>query len=763
MSTVKEFSTEIGGKELKIQVGKIAQQTNASCLVQYGDTVVLATAVMAPGVREGIDYFPLMVEYEERMYAAGKIKGSRFIKREGRPTDEAVLAARMVDRGLRPLFPEELRNDVQVILTIFSMDNENDPDIPSIIAASTALHISNIPWNGPLAGIRIGQINSEWVINPTYEAREKSVLDLAISTMPDKVVMLEAGANEIDEKTFYQAIEFGLKHGKKIIKLIEEIRQKCGQEKMSLEEIEELKEEAEFPEEETPTEAHEAEDLYEQYLTEAQKFILDNLDHYLFNTPKGSKKERKAILEELKEKVETKLLEKQVGKEKRNKILKTFDSFIEEQVTKAILTEDKRVDSRQLTAIRPLDVEVGILPRTHGSALFNRGETQILSVVTLGAPGDEQILDTMEESGKKRYMHHYNFPPYSVGDVSPLRGTGRREIGHGALAEKALIPVLPPKEEFPYTIRVVSEVLSSNGSSSMASTCGSSLALMDAGVPIKKAVAGIAMGLASNEQGSYKIFTDLQDLEDGKGGMDFKVAGTTDGITAIQMDTKTQGLNLQIVKETLEQAKTARLEILEAMNKMFAEPRKELSPYAPRIVSFKIKPDKIREVIGPGGKVINEIIDATGVQIDIEDDGLVMVTGVNQENVAKAVEWIKNIVKEPEAGEIYEGEVTRLMDFGAFVEILPGKEGLVHISELSPQRVEKVTDVVNLGDKIKVIVKEIDDQGRINLSIKRLDPNYKDQPRNNNYHNNNHRRNNRDRSGGSGYKNEKHKKRFWKK
>ncbi|MFA5358628.1 MAG: polyribonucleotide nucleotidyltransferase [Patescibacteria group bacterium] len=749
MSEVKNFSTEFAGQKLTVEVGKLALHTNASCTVQYGDTVILATAVMSPEPREGIDYFPLMVDYEEKMYAAGKIKGSRFIKREGRPTDEAVLSGRMIDRGMRPLFPEQLRNEVQVILTALSVDGENDPDVVGMIAASIALHISNIPWNGPLAGIRVGQINGEWVLNPTYTAREKSVCDIAFSMTKEKVMMFEAAANEISESDFYNAVAFGMKHGKKLIEFIEEIRAAVGKEKISMTEVIEEKAEAEFPEEETPTEAVEAEKAYEEIEAETHTFILQNLDQYLFNTPKGTKRERHIVLDELKEKVEAMLLEKQVSKENRKKVLKDFDKFIEVQITKAILENDQRVDGRKLDEIRPLACEVGLLPRTHGSALFNRGETQILSTVTLGSPGDEQTLDSMEEDGKKRYMHHYNDAPYSYGETGRMGSVGRRAIGHGALAEKALIPVLPAKEDFPYTIRVVSEVMSSNGSSSMGSTCGSSLALMDAGVPIKKHVAGVAIGLASDGSGKYKLLTDLQDLEDGAGGMDFKVTGTRDGITAVQMDTKTDGLDLDIIEQALSRAKAGREKILDVMERVIPTPRAEMSPYAPRIVSFYIKVDKIREVIGPGGKVINEIIDATGVQIDIEQTGLVMVTGIDQEKVKQAVDWINNIVKEVQAGEVYEGTVVRIMDFGAFVEILPKQDGLVHISELAAGRTEKVTDVVNIGDKVKVIVKEIDDQGRINLSIKRLDPNYKDDPRAaGGERDNNHGRNNGPHRGG---------------
>lgn len=725
MAEVKEFSCQFGEKELKVQIGKLALHANASCTVQYGETVILATAVISPEPRDSIDYFPLMIDYEEKMYAAGKIKGSRFIKREGRPTEEAILNGRMIDRGLRPLFPEELRNDVQVVLTVLSHDEENDPDVLAVIAASIVLHISDIPWNGPLVGIRVGQIDNQFVLNPTYEQKEKSSCNVVFSSSSDKILMFEADSNEISEETFYEAVEFGLKQGETVVKFIEDIRQKVGKEKISIAEVKEEAVEADFPDEDTPEDAKAAEKVYEKAKAEAEKFMLKEMDKYLFGRPVGTKRERKAVLHELKEKVDEMLIEKQVGKDKRKKVLRDFDEFIEDQVTKAILDKDQRVDGRALDQIRPLTCEVGLLPRTHGSGLFSRGETQILSTVTLGSPSDEQLLDSMEESGKKRYMHHYNDTPFSYGETGMMRGPGRRAIGHGALAEKALEPVLPSREDFPYTIRVVSEVMSSNGSSSMGSTCGSTLALMDAGVPIKKPVAGIAIGMASDDKGNYKILTDLQDLEDGKGGMDFKVAGTPDGITAVQMDTKVHGLSLEIVKEALARAKTARLEILDVIKKALDGPRADLSSYAPRIISYKIDPDKIREVIGPGGKVINDIIDSTGAQMDIEDDGMVMITSVNRAAGEEALERVKNIVREPEIGEVFQGKVVKLMDFGAFVEILPGKDGLVHISEMAQNRVERVEDVVKEGQIVPVKVIKIE-RGKISLSMKRAQPGYKD-------------------------------------
>ncbi|MFH0988167.1 MAG: polyribonucleotide nucleotidyltransferase [Parcubacteria group bacterium] len=708
----KQFETDFAGKKLIIRTGEFASQANGSCTVQYGDTMVLATAVINPEPREGTDFFPLMVEYEEKMYAGGRIKGSRFIKRETKPSDEAVLTARMIDRGLRPLFDDNIRRDVQVIVTVLSVDGENDPDIPAIIAASTALHISDIPFNGPLAGIRIGQINGEWVINPTYIAKEKSDLNLVFSVANDKVMMVEACGKEIDEKVALDAFACGIKHCRPVIKLIEEVRSAIGKEKMSLAEAEKI----EALDDNQVVSREELDKLQK----ECEAFVLPLLDKYLFNIPKGSKKERKTTLGLLKEQLDNFLLEKQIGKDKRKKVMEFFMEFIEAQITKAILENDKRVDGRKLDQIRPLSCQVGLLPRTHGTGLFSRGETQVLSIVTLGAPGDEQVVEGMESSSKKRYMHHYNFPPYSVGEARSLRGTGRREIGHGMLAEKALVPVLPSKEEFPYTIRVVSEVLSSNGSSSMASTCGSTLALMDAGVPIRKPVAGIAIGLASNGK-DFKILTDLQDLEDGNGGMDFKVTRTVDGITAIQMDTKTKGLSLDIIEKALAAAKVANLQIINEITKAIPEPRKDLSQYAPRIVTLKINPDRIRDVIGPGGKIINKIIDETGVAIDIEDDGTVFITSTGAEGMTRAVEIIKNLTKEAVVGEIYDGTVVKIMDFGAFVEIFPGTDGLLHVSEITDkERVMDVRKYLHEGQQVKVKVVNIDQgSGKISLSAKR--------------------------------------------
>ena len=703
----KTFTTTLAGKELIIETGQLAKQANAAVTVRYGDTVVLATATMG-GIREGIDFFPLSVEYEEKLYAAGKIKGSRWIKREGRPSDEAVLTGRLIDRCIRPLFPKGIKNEVQVILTVLSFDQENDADVVSLIGASAALAISSIPWNGPISGIRTAICEGAWCVNPTFDQREKTELDLFVSGKDNKLLMVEVEGAEATEEAVYKGIELALKEGQVVVDLINKMVKEIGQEKVAPVTVS-------VDEEETP-------EALKELLDKTNSWLQTNVNKVLFDTKLPTKASRKKALSAAKDDLMKYLEEQGIGKDRRKKALPLFDSYVETEITRAILEEDKRVDGRKLTEIRDLSADVALLPRTHGSGLFNRGETQVLSIVTLGSPGDAQTLEGLEESSQKHYMHHYNFPPFSVGETGRIFGPGRREIGHGALAEKALKPVIPARENFPYTVRVVSEVLGSNGSSSMASVCGSSLALMDAGVPIAKAVAGIAMGLASDEaNGKYKVLTDLQDLEDGQGGMDFKIAGTKDGITAIQLDTKTSGIPLDIVKQTLEQGRTARLEILQVMDKAIKEARSELSEYAPRIVSFMINPDKIREVIGPGGKVINEIIDATGVQIDIEDDGTVMVTGIG-EGAETAIKWIKDIVREVEVGEEFEGKVTRIFDFGAMVEVLPGKEGMVHVSELSHSHVNKVTDAVNIGDTVKVKVIKIDEKGRVNLSMRALLP-----------------------------------------
>lgn len=710
----KKFETEFAGRKLTVEVGKLAQQCNGACLVQYGETVVLATAVMGKEPKTGIDFFPLTVEMQEKMYAAGKIKGSKFVKRDGRPTDTAVLDGRKLDRGIRPLFNQEMRHEVQLATTILSYDQENLPDILAITAGALAIHISDIPWNGPLVGICVGRIDGELVLNPTQEQLSRSDFKLEFSISDGKVLMIDAEGKEISEPDFAAAFEFGIKSAEPLLAFADKIRQEIGLVKQD----ETALVESAWANMEIPLAEKKA------ALEVAKKFFAPQLDKYLFNQPRGTKRERKEIAKQLLEMCVEELKAKDTNQEIIEYIKLNFDLYLEEEVTKAILAKDLRIDGRGIHDIRPLSASVDILPRTHGTGLFQRGETQVLSIVTLGAPGDAQILDEMtQDDTKKSYMHFYSAPPYAYGEPGRFGGTGRREIGHGALAEKALLPVLPEKENFPYTIMVVSEVLGSNGSSSMGSTCGSTLALMAAGVPIKKPVAGIAMGLASDGK-NYKVITDLQDFEDGPGGMDFKVTGTKDGITAIQMDTKTDGLSLDLCIEAMNRAKDARLKILEVMSSAIAEPRAQLSQYAPKIVCLKIDPEKIGEVIGTGGKIINKIIEECGVQIDIDDDGLVAITGVDQAGMDKAVQWVEGIVKEVEVGEIYTGKVTRLMDFGAFMEILPGKEGMVHISEFSNNRIEKISDAAAIGQEFKVKVIEIDDKGRINLSVKKASADY---------------------------------------
>ncbi|MDD5071885.1 MAG: polyribonucleotide nucleotidyltransferase [Patescibacteria group bacterium] len=707
------FETKWLDRPLTIKTGKLAKQADAAVTVQYGETVVMATVVEAKGEREGIDYFPLLVDFEERLYAAGIIKGSRWIKREGRPSDEAVLTGRMIDRAIRPLFNDESRKDVQVIITVLSVDQENDYDIVSLIAASAALSVAGIAWKGPIAGIRVSRVENKFIFNPTYEERAKGDFDLIVAGTEKKVIMLEAGASEVKEEEIEKAITAGQKNLQEAIKLIKKMvsavkpGEKLAKNKLkSQEEIEAEKEK-------------------EKIFAEAKDWLKENINPILFDKTYYTKGERKAAVKVIEEKLDEHLFSSGVGRDRRQEIIKKLVSpAVEAKVTEAILAEKRRVDGRKLDEIRPLIAEAGILPRNHGSGLFSRGETQIMSIVTLGAPGLEQSLEGLEGNSKKRFMHHYNFPPYSVGEVSPLRGTGRREIGHGALAEKALMSLIPGKEDFPYTIRVVSETLGSNGSSSMGSTCASSLALMDAGVPIKKAVGGIAMGLASNsDMSKWEILTDIQDLEDGKGGMDFKMAGTTDGLTAIQMDTKTDGLSEEIIKKTLKQGRAALDKGLGVMEKEIKEPRPELSKYAPRIISFRIDPEKIGSVIGPGGKIINKIIAETEVTIDIEDDGLVMICGTNPEKCQEAAKQVKDIVREFEAGEIFTGKVVRMLDFGAFIELVPGHDGMAHVSELAPYRIGKPSDFLKVGDTVTVKIKEIDDQGRVNLTLKGLPEN----------------------------------------
>jgi polyribonucleotide nucleotidyltransferase len=705
-----EFTKEIGGKKMIVKVGDLANQANGSCLVQYGETTVLATAVLAPSGREGVDYFPLSVEYEEKFYAAGKIKGSRFIKRETRPTDEAILTARLIDRSIRPLFDQDCRRAVQVILTVLSIDQENDPDVVAFTAASLALAISDIDWQGPIAGVRIGRKVEEsgekgpWRINPNLEIQEKSDLNLFVSAIQGRVLMIEAAAEDVSNETLEEAIQEGIKSCQEVNSFIKEIQAQVGKKKVPLVEKKDYSEE-------TPTR--------EELLKMTEEIVSKEVPLCLFAKPLLSKQDRIEAVEKIKQKIEEVLEAENIGKEKRAKAIEYANKLIYQEVSLAILNGKKRIDGRKLDEIRPLNCGVGPLPRVHGSALFSRGETQVMSIVTLGSPGSEQYLDTMEEESKKRFMHHYNFPPFCTGEARPMRSAGRREIGHGALAEKGMLPIIPKEKDFPYTIRLVSEVLSSNGSSSMASLCASVLALMDAGIQIKKPVAGIAIGLASEEgEGSFKryqILTDIQDLEDGPGGMDFKVIGSKEGVTAIQLDTKTKGLTMEIVKETLQAAQKARIQILDKMKATIAAPRENLSKYAPRVSVLQINPDKIRDVIGPGGKMINEIIEKTGALIDIEQDGRVFISSADKDSLEKAVKWVKDLTRELKKGEIFEGKIVKIMDFGVFIELTPGQDGLLHISKMSDGHVNHPSDLVKEGDKIRVKIADISHDGKISL------------------------------------------------
>ena len=693
----KIYSRQFAGRTLTVETGRLAQQANGSVLVSFGETVLLATAVMSSRTKN-VNYMPLTVEYEERLYAAGKIKGSRFIKREGRPQDDAILSGRMIDRTLRPRFNHDIRNEIQVVVTVMSFDRENDPDVLGIFAASLALSISDIPFAGPVAAVRIGQINNEFVINPTFDQRNQSEFDLIVSGTQDKINMMEAGAKETPEKTIVQAVECGFAAYQELIAFQQEIIADLAPAKRELKIA-------------APT---------AEFVEKINDFLTNKLEEAIYIKDRSGRQNRLGeITVELNELI--KLTEPEETDQKINFANNILESEINRLVHKNILVSDQRPDGRKLNEVRALSGEVGVLPRTHGSALFSRGSTQALSAVTLGAPSEKQIIDGIEAEYKKRFIHHYNSPPFCVGEIGPFRGPGRREIGHGALAERTLLMLIPPEEKFPYTIRVVSEILSSNGSSSMASVCGSSLALMDAGVPMKAPAAGIAMGLIMDENGkNYKILTDIQGPEDHHGDMDMKVAGTQTGVCGMQMDVKIEGIDIKIVEETLAQAKEARLHILEKLNAVLATPRPELSEHAPRIITLQINPDKIREVIGPGGKIINKIIDETGAKIDIEDSGIIFITSDNEAGAQQAVEWIKNITHEVTAEEIFTGKVTRLLNFGAFVEILPGQEGLIHISELADYRVNRVEDIVKIGDTVTVKVKEIDDMGRINLTMRNI-------------------------------------------
>ena len=703
--TQKDYSLDWGGRKLTLSTGSLAKQATASVEARYGDTVVLATVVLG-GIRAGIDFFPLMVDFEARLYAAGKIKSSRFIKREGRPSDEAILTGRLIDRSIRPLFPWELKNEVQVTVTCLCYDEENDPAILGLIAASAALHISRIPWAGPIGASRVSRADGKMVLNASMINREAGDMDVVVAGTKDKLVMIEAGTKEITEADAVASVRLGLESNAAVVELIEKMRKEIGAPKTDVNELNN----------ETAETVAAGKKAYET----TRAFLMPKIEELFFAAPKANKVERADAKKKLHELLEADL-EAKAAEEDARKIIHSFvEEVVEEAVTGAILDKNRRVDGRAIDEIRTLASEVGILPRTHGSGLFQRGDTQVLSVVTLGGPGDAQILDGMEQADlKKRYMHHYNFPGYAVGEAKSNRGPGRREIGHGALSERALEPVLPSVDKFPYVIRVVSEVLGSNGSSSMGSACGSTLALMDAGVPLTAPVAGVAMGIATRPgSDAYKIITDLQDLEDGVGGMDFKICGTRKGITAIQMDTKTLGLSMKIVEETFAKARDGRFKILDVMEKCIPAPRAELSKWAPRIETIMINPEKIRDVIGPGGKMINQIIAETGATIDVEDDGRVTVTCTKPEGMKKAMDWIKMLTKEVQVGEIFRGKVVRLMDFGAFIELTPNQDGMAHISQLAPWRVNRVEDVVKIGDVVPAKVIEIDELGRINLSVK---------------------------------------------
>ena len=692
----RTFKTAIGGKLLELEIGKVCELANGQVMVRYGDTVVNVTACASKEPRPDIDFFPLSCDYEEKMYAAGKIPGG-FIKREGRPSEKAILNSRLMDRPLRPLFPKGFFNDVQVVATVMSVDDDAPSEIAAMIGSSVALAISDIPWEGPTGSVLIGMVDGQFIVNPSLEQREASTMHLVVSGTKEAIMMVEAGAQEVPEDTILDAIMFAHEEIKKIVEFIEEIVKEVGKPKM---EIELYK----VPEDIEAAVREYAEDKMRAAIQTYDKMErLDNMD---------------AVEAETKEHFE------EIYPDNGKDIGNVLYTITKEQVRKMILDDGIRPDNRKRTEIRPIWCDTHVLPRTHGSGLFKRGQTQVLSVATVGPLSEAQTIDGINEQTEKRYMHHYNFPPYSVGEAGRMKSPGRREIGHGALAERALLPVLPSEEDFPYAIRVVSEVLSSNGSTSQASVCGSCLALMDAGVPIKAPVAGIAMGLIERveEDGSSKmaILSDIQGMEDFLGDMDFKVAGTAKGVTAMQMDIKVHGLSKEVLQNALKQAYEGRMHIMKEMLDELPAPREEMSPYAPRIISMHIDPDHIRTVIGPGGKTINRIIAETGVKIDIDDTGLVYIAAPDMKSAEAGVREIELLTKEPEPGEIYEGKVTRIMNFGAFIEILPGKEGLLHISKMAKHRVEKVEDEMNIGDIVKVKVTEIDSQNRINLSRKEL-------------------------------------------
>ena len=686
------FKTQLAGRTLVVETGKFAQLANGSCMVRYGDTCVHVAVTASEKPRDGIDFFPLAVDFEERLYSVGKIPGS-FSKREGRPSDKAILASRVIDRPIRPLFPKDMRNDVSVVCTVMAVDEDCSPEITAMIGTSVALSISDIPWNGPICGSFVGLVGDEIVINPTEAQRKESKLSLTVASTEKVVAMIEAGADEVPEDKMYEAILKAHEVNKEIISFIKKITEEIGKEKFS----------------------YQSADPSAEMLENVRNYVKDEVEKAIYT---NDKQERERNLAPIYTKVHEKFDEIYEGNEK--KLDECVYKVQKEIVRNWIFDEHKRVDGRKLDEIRPLSAEVGVLPRVHGSGVFNRGQTQVMTILTLGPISDQQMLDGIDNEEFKRYMHHYNFPAYSVGEARPSRGPGRREIGHGALAERALLPVIPSAEEFPYALRLVSEVLSSNGSTSQASVCGSTLALMDGGVPIKAPVAGISCGLVTKGD-EFVTMVDIQGLEDFYGDMDFKVAGTHKGITAIQMDLKIEGLTKEIIKEALEKTKKARDYILdEIILKAIPAPRKNVSEYAPKILSTKVEVDKIREVIGSGGKVVQKICADFNVKVDIEEDGKIYVSGTDVENCERAIATIKNIVTEPEIGAVYTGKVVKLMNFGAFIEFAPGKEGMCHISQISDKRVEHIEDALSVGQEVKVRITEIDPKGRFNLSMKNV-------------------------------------------
>ena len=687
---MNQTQIEIGGRTLTVETGRVAQQASGAVTMRMGDTMLLVTAVMAATPREGIDFFPLTCDYEEKLYAAGKIPGG-FIRREGRPSEQAILNSRLIDRPIRPLFPKDFRNDVQVVATVLSVDQEADPATLAINGASLALSISPIPFQGPIGAVRIGLLEDQLVVNPPVNRMEESKLDLVVAGTREAIIMVEAGAKEVPEEQIVEALRLAHREIIRLCDLQEAFAREAGKPKVQV---------VESPKDPEVDQA-------------VDQFLAERLDQALFNPNKAL---RESALEDLKKETIAELGPRFA--DRLPYLSKSFEAKVKQRVRGKILDEGMRPDGRKTTEIRQITCEIGVLPRTHGSALFTRGQTQALSIVTLGSIGDKQKLDGLGLEEFKRFMHHYNFPPFSVGEARPLRSPGRREIGHGALAERALLPVVPTEEEFPYTIRLVTEILSSNGSTSMASVCGSSLAMMDAGVPIKSQVAGIAMGLITGD-GKVAVLSDIQGVEDALGDMDFKVAGTRTGVTAMQMDMKIKGISIDTMAGAIQQAKDGRFFIMDKMDAAIREPRSAMSQYAPRMVTIQIHPDKIREVIGPGGKMIRKIIEDSGVtSIDIEDDGRVVIGSVNGESAAKAEQIIRDLTGEVEVGKNYRGKVVRIMPFGAFVQIMPNQDGLVHISQLAEDRVERVEDAVNVGDEIEVKVTEVDRQGRVNLSRK---------------------------------------------